>query len=268
MNRPKLAMLGLALCASAAQAEDYLSPSEERVRISLGFMYLASDTNVRVDSSAGTMGTLVNGEDTLGLEKHDFEPKFQAMVRVDERNRLRFDYFTLDRSGSTTLDQSVIFGNVALPAGQTVHSDLSLTNLGITYGYSVIHRDKVEIAATLGVQITDVSSRARISTSTLSVDQRNDAAGPFPVVGLDATWVISKRFYVDGRAQYLRLHVDQLDGSLGMYELDALYRLRPNVAFALGYNLVRANLMSTQSKKGGEFDFDTKGPQLFVRVSF
>jgi hypothetical protein len=68
--------------------------------------------------------------------------------------------------------------------------------------------------------------------------------------------------------QYLRVHVHQLDGSLGIAELDALYRFSPNVSLALGYTETRAKLTSTKTGSSGYFDFDSKGPTIFVRVSF
>jgi len=269
MIKNGMAVLALLLVASLAHADDYLSPTNERVRLSLGFMHMSSATDVRLDSSTGVPGTPLNAESVLGLDRSDFEPKFQAMVRVAERHRLRFDYFTLDRTGQRTLSGApILFRDVVLQAGDPVQSSLSLRTLGITYEYSVVHREKFELAATLGVNVTDISARARVSTETRHVDQREDQAGPFPTVGIDATYVLSKRFYLDGRAQYLKVSVDHLDGSLGFYELDALYRLRPNVSFALGYNVVKANLSSIQARQSGYFDFDSKGPELFVRVAF
>jgi hypothetical protein len=107
-----------------------------------------------------------------------------------------------------------------------------------------------------------------VSTATRHVDQTEDQAGPFPTVGFDTTYVISKRFYVDGRAQYFKALVDHLDGSLAYYELDALYRLRANISFALGYTAIRAQLASQQSGNTGYFNFNSKGPELFVRVAF
>ncbi len=80
--------------------------------------------------------------------------------------------------------------------------------------------------------------------------------------------MVSKRFYVDGRAQYFKVRVDDLDGSLGIYEIDALYRLRPNISFALGYTMLRAELLSTQPKQSGFFNFNSKGPEFVVRVAF
>jgi hypothetical protein len=263
-----LAWLVFGLAVPRAHADDYFSPTDDRVRISLGAMHVSSDTALRADTSAGLPGTVINGEDVFGLNKSDFEPKFQAMVRVDARNRLSFDYFTLDRSGNAIAQMPIVFRNVTFIAGDPLQTKLSLTTLGITYGYSFWHSETLEIAGTLGVHVTDISAMAKVQTTLRHITIQADAAGPVPTVGIDATWVASRRFYFDGRAQYLNVHVDNLDGSLGFYELDALYRYRPNVSFAVGYTAVEAKLASTQGSQTGLFDFSTKGPEMFFRVAF
>jgi hypothetical protein len=275
MIKNGMAVLTFALAATSAglatlaHADDYPSPTDDRVRLSLGVMHLSSTTDLLLDSSQGVAGTPINAEHDLGLDGSDFEPKFQAMVRVGERHRLRFDYFTLDRTGQTTISgPPIVFRDVVLPTGYPVQSDLNLRTLGISYEYSFVHSEKFEVAATVGINDTDISTRARISTETLHVDQREDQAGPFPTLGLDATYVVSQRFYFDARAQYFKIAIDHLDGSLGFYELDALYRFRPNVSFALGYTAVKAILDSRKPSNSGYFDFDSKGPEFFVRVAF
>jgi hypothetical protein len=268
MKKSGVVLASLALCATLAHAEDYLSPTEERVRLSLGVVHLSNSTNLQLDSAAGIVGTPINAEDVFALDKSDYEAKIQAMVRVGERHRLRFDYFSLDRSGSTTVAQPIVFRDVVLQPGDPLISDLSIRSFGITYGYSFLHSDRYEVAATFGVSDTDISARARVQTQTRHVDQTEDQAGPLPTVGLDASYVLSKRFYFDGRAQYLKVRVDHLDGTLGIYELDALYRLRPNISFALGYNMFRASVISRQTKQAGFFNFDSKGPEFFVRIAF
>jgi hypothetical protein len=61
MNKNGLAVFWLALAASSAYADgDYFSPTDDRVRLSLGIMRVSSSTVVQVDSSAGTPGTVVN----------------------------------------------------------------------------------------------------------------------------------------------------------------------------------------------------------------
>jgi hypothetical protein len=263
------AALGLALLAPFAHADgDYISPTDDRVRVSLGAMHLSSSTTIRADSTTGVPGTVVNGEDVLGLDKSDYEPKFQVMLRAGVRNRLWLDYVTLDRSSSTLVQQPIAFRDVVFQSGEPLQSELDLRILSLTYGYSFWHSEKVELAATLGVSAVQITAQAKVATEQVHANQTEDAAGPFPTPGLAATWSVSKHFYLDARAQYLNLHINDLDGSLGMGEIDALYRLRPNVAFAVGYTEIKAHVSSTKISDAGLFDFNTKGPQLFVRVSF
>jgi hypothetical protein len=269
MIKHAMAALGLTLVAAVVRADgDYISPTDDRMRISLGAMRVSSTTTLRVDSNAGVPGTTINGENQFGLDSSDYEPKFQVMVRAGDRNRLRLDYFTLDRTGSTTVAEPIVFRDVVLQPGDPLQSELSLRMLGITYGYSFWHGEKLELAATLGVTAVQIQTQAKVATEAVHVNQSEDIAGPYPTPGLDATWVLSRHFYLDGRVQYLDLHIKEFDGSLGMAELDAFYRLRPNVSFALGYTEVRARLASAKTDESGLFDFNTKGPELFVRVSF
>lgn len=258
------------LGGAAAHAADgpYLSPTTDRVRISLGVQRSSSSTDLRIDSTAGAPGTPIIAEDDFALDKSRLGPKFQAMIRVSERHRLRFDYFTLERNGFKVLDKPISFKNENLVVGDPVDSQLSLRTLGITYGYSFVRREKFELAGTFGVNLLDFSARARVQQPNRRIDQREDQAGPFPTLGLETTWVISRRFYVDARFQYLKLSISELDGSLGFYELSMLYRWRPNVSIGAGYSKVSAKLSSTKATESGYFNLDTKGPELFVRVAF
>jgi hypothetical protein len=269
MIKYALAAFGLALAAAVAHADgDYTSPTDDRFRASLGAMRVSTTTTLRVDSSTGVTGTTVSGEDQFGLESSDYEPKFEVMVRAGVRNRLWLDYFSLDRTGSTSVNEPIIFRDVVLQQGEPLDSELDLRMLGLTYGYSFWHGEKLELAATFGVTAVQIQAQAKISTEAVHVNQSEDVAGPFPAPGLAATWVLSRHFYLDARAEYLSLHVKEFDGSLGKGSIDAFYRFRPNVSFALGYTEVKAHLASTKSDESGLFDFNSKGPEFFVRVSF
>src|SRR4029077_17545818 len=61
-------LAALALFATLAHAEGYLSPTEERVRPSLGVVHYSNQTNFELDSSAGGLGTPVNAESQFGLD--------------------------------------------------------------------------------------------------------------------------------------------------------------------------------------------------------
>jgi hypothetical protein len=152
--------------------------------------------------------------------------------------------------------------------GDPVQSDLSLRVLQLTYGYSFWHSAKLEVSGTISINDTQIQSSVRVQTATRHIYDAQSLAGPFPTPGIAATYVASKRFYFDATARYMRLSIDHMEGSLTMYQFAALYRLRPNVSFGLGYDGMRANLLSRKSTDTGSFNFDAKGPELFVRVSF
>jgi hypothetical protein len=269
MIKSAMPALGLMLLASLAHADgDYASPTDDRMRVTLGAMHVSSKTTLQADSSTGVPGTPVDGENQFGLDPSDFEPRFQVMVRAGERNRIWLDYFTLDRTGSAVIAEPIVFRDVVLQPGDPLQSELDLRLLTLTYGYSFWHSEKLELAATLGISAVQIAATAKVQTDAVHLDQTEDEAGPFATPGIAATWVLSKRFYLDGRVQYLSLHIKDLDGSLGTAEFDALYRLRPNVSFGLGYTEVKVHLASVKTDDSGLFDFNTKGPEFFVRVAF
>lgn len=265
-----LALLGLlALPVQRSHADEAISPTDERVRLSLGAIHVSSSTTLRANSKDGVAGTVINGEDQFGLDKSDWVPKFQAMVRVATRHRFSFDYFTLDRSGNAVVGATPIqFRDVTFLPGDPLQTHLSLRTLGVNYEYSLWHSEKVEIAAMLGVHATDISALAKVQTQTRHIIQTDDQAGPVPTIGADATWVISRRFYIQGRGQYLSIHVNSVNGSLGIYDFEALYQYRANVALGVGYTETKARLASTMGSQPGQFDFRTQGPELFLRVAF
>jgi hypothetical protein len=270
MNRRALPVLALCLAASVAVADgDYVSPTDQRFGITLGIIDVRPSTTLRVDQSNGTEGTTLNGESDLGLDSSRIEPKFDFMVRAGERHRVFFDYFTLDRDDTKVLNNGpYAYGGVVLLEGDPVTTNLSLRVLQLTYGYSFWHGENLEIAATLSINDAEIESSVRVSTEQRHVYDSQSLAGPFPAPGLMLTWVASKRFFFDATARYLKVAIDHIDGSVGIYEFDAQYRLRPNISFGVGYADTRANFLSRKSTDTGYFSFDSKGPEAFVRVAF
>jgi hypothetical protein len=270
MRNAVFAVALLAVLAGSARADGgYLSPTEDRVRISLGLTQTTATTSFQLDPSNGNPGTVIDGENTLGLDRKQVDPEFEVEVRAGERNRLRISYASLDRDDTRTLTAGpLVYGNSTLQVGDPVHTDLSIRAFGLTYGYSFVRNDRLELAATLGVTDADIDSRVQVETASRHIDISHSYAGPLPVPGFEATWVLSQRFYLDAHAQYLKAAIHQLSGTTSQYELHALYRLRPNISFALGFSSLTSDVTSRKSGSGGFADFSAHGPQLFARVAF
>ena len=263
--------MALTLSASAALADaDYFSPTDERLAISLGVAHLSPSTTLRVDNSTGTAGTTFNGENDLGLDSSRVEPKFEAAVRTGGTTRLFFDYFMLDRDDTKVLVAQApeSFGNITLLPGDPVQTTMTMRVFGVGFGHSFLHFEKFELTGLIAINDVELDASLRVQSPTRHLYDAQSLAGPFPTPGLTATWVISKRFYVDAAAKYMKINIDHLSGTLSVYDADIFFRLHPNVALALGYSDNRLNLISRQSATQGAFNFDAKGPELFVRVAF
>ena len=90
----RTALGSLALLAQFCRADDYSSPTDERVRLSLGAMYVFNATTIRADSSAGLEGTEIGGESLFGLSNGNIEPKFAATVCPISESVARTPRFT------------------------------------------------------------------------------------------------------------------------------------------------------------------------------
>src|SRR5690606_10013430 len=118
-----------------------------------------------------------------------------------------------------------------------------------------------------GVHILEMEAQGEIQAR----DRREEASGvgAFPTVAVDATWQISEQFAVTARGQYFSASVEDIEGSLGDYHMDVQYRWRPNLAFGLGYSLLRAKLDVIEDDDfPGRLVLRARGPELFVRASF
>ena len=194
MKKIGVLLAALALFATLAHAEDYLSPTEERVRLSLGVVRLSTIPTC-CSTAAPAFRACSQCGGCVGPDKNDFEAKIEAMVRVGERHRLIFDYFSLDRTDSTIVAQPIVFRDVVLQPGDPLDTDLSIRTFGISYGYSFLHSDRFEVAAASAS--TTRTSRSAHAYGLRHACTRARSGRSISDPGLDATYVVSKRFYVE-----------------------------------------------------------------------
>lgn len=272
--RAWLALLSTALCAHGALAapaapgrgeRPIASPVWDRFYLRGSYFTASVATDLRLDPDVG-LGTPLTAEDDLGLDERIDQGRLELMFRLRERNRLRVDYFKLDRYGDQLLARQIVFGDRTFEVNDRVQSTLDWRMLGFTYTYSVLRRERFEVGAGLGIHLLEAEARGEVPARFLR--EETSGVGAFPTVALDAAWRVSRRFSLTARGQYFSASVDDFDGSLGDYHLDLQYRWRPNFAVGLGYTVIRAELEVTDTGSPGRVSLDTQGPELFFRVSF
>jgi hypothetical protein len=267
-------LLAAALLLAATTAVAKPPPEEpdnllnDSFTLQAGIISSSNQTSVRYDASAGTPGTVVDGEKDLGLPPKKLIGNAELMFRMKKRHRIRIQtyYLPLDRQATTLLQKTINFGNTTYNVNDVVQSKLKMNVLAINYTYSIVKNDRVELGASLGFDVlglqADATAVARLRTES---EQRS---APAPLGGLDGALRISSRWYLEGRAQYVKADVQTVKGTFEAFQANLLYRMTPNVTFGLGYSGFKLDVSSDKTGDSGLFQLRSVGPQLFARVGF
>jgi hypothetical protein len=243
------------------------SPITDRFAVRASYFDSRLNTSLRVDSTTtGTPGTLVSAEKDLGLPAHVNQGRVELYIRMLERHRLRVDYYESDRSGSQALTKPINFANETFLPGDVAVTSFDFRMFGLTYTYSLVHMERFELGAGVGIYFLEGDARGKVPARQLS--QEVSGVAPFPTLALDGTWRISTRFSFVARGQYFSDSVSNASGTLGDYHADFQYRWRPNFAVGLGYTQLRSALRILSGSFPGYVSLDAHGPEFFFRVSY
>jgi hypothetical protein len=248
------------------------SPITDRFYVRGTFFNPAVSTTLRIDGASpgagllGTPGTPVSGEKDLGLDDRNPMGRIEIMFRLRERNRLRVDYFETNRRGDHAIARQILFGNETFAVNDQVTSSVQWRQFGLTYTYSVLRTDRLELGVGLGIHFVEAEARGSVEVKQLR--QEVSGAGAFPTIPLDFTWRISRRFAMVARAQYLRASVNNFEGSMGDYHGDFQYRWTPNFSVGAGYSVLKSFLQVDDAHFPGLFRQNVRGPEAFFKVSF
>jgi hypothetical protein len=270
-------LLGMATGATAAQAEaprkllkppavTTPSPITDRLAVRGVYYRPSINTTVRYDNSAGVPGTVLSGEDTLGFANHLDQGSVDMAFRMLERHRIRAEFYKMTRAGDRVVIQTIRYGNDVFLVNDRLVTSMDLRKLDLNYTYSFLRREKFEMS--IGLAIHLLQAEGELQVPARFVRQRLDVSGPFATGAFDATWRMSKRFSLNASGNYLGGHTSTVKGLYRHLHGDVQFRLQPNLAFGAGYTATRIKLDSQDSSLSGLFDFDFKGPEAFVRVSF
>jgi hypothetical protein len=265
-----------------AQAEEVLKPSEALKPKSLELASPVSDrfymrgtyyqgdvvTLMRLDSTGATTpdGTVLSGEEDLGLDDVVDQARIEFNVRMAERSNVRVDYFKLNRFSQVTLAEDIEFSDFSFDAGDTFRSKIDFRDLSLTYTYSLFKGEKVEAGLGLGLHVFEIQAEGG-EPGTLNGD-RDSEAGVFPSAAVNFAYRISKRWAVTARYNGLQVSSDDGEGSYVDAHADIQYRWRKNFAVGIGYTRINIDLELSDVDEPFMFNLDTKGPELFFRASF
>ena len=227
------------------------------------------DTTLRIDSTNSTTedGTLLSGEDDLGLDDQIEQFRMEANVRMKERHNVRMDFLKLDRFQEVRLARPIEFGDFSFQEGDAFRTHLNYRTMSLTYTYSFIKMDRFEWGIGLGAYIFDLKASGG-EPGTLNRDDDSEA-GAFPTSAMTMAYRVSKRWAVTLRSNMLKLiGDDDAEGGYREFHGDIQYRWRKNFAVGLGYTSTDLDIELRNVDEPFRFNMKAAGPELFFRAAF
>ena len=251
--------------ANAQEARSVAFPDKYMIR--LGSYYVSrADTDITVLSSGGTGGG-INFSKDLGGETTDSVPRIDGYYRFNNRHRLEFGSFTVDRKGLKTLTVDLDIGDDNFVVNDTLVSNIKYTTTKIGYAYSFYHSPKVELSLGGGLNITDYNLSYALDSGA-SANARGVTA-PLPIFGLQMAYAISPKWSVRYISESFFIEIeDKLKGTLLNYELDIEYKVFKNFAIGAGITRVSTNLKVNDDDWRGGFDESHRGALLYGSFYF
>lgn len=238
---------------------------EDKFRAEVMMLGATYDTDLRIDPTLATQGTLINAEDDLGLDDSDLLPLAEITLLPGERHLIRLSGSGMRRRAQKIIDQTIVFDDQTYLPGERVNSTLNMTLVGLTYGYSVVKLPQLDIALTFGVQVVEVEANAVVTSRV--VRDAETGVTPLPLAGIEGRYDFNDRWSTELRLQYLSVEFDEIDGSVMDARAALTWRKNPYLVFGLGYRLFGVEVDSRDLDTPGRVEMEMAGPLLFMRAS-
>jgi hypothetical protein len=231
------------------------------------------DSSVRVDQNNGDLGTVVDFENDLKLEKHSTVPSFRAGWRINDDWMFIGEYYALNRDSTATLDREIIVGDTTYPINGSITGGFDSDIYRFTINNLIIQRENLEVALAIGLHGTDfkIFVEGEGSVNGMPGQFRSEGRSvfaPLPTIGAMANWEVVPRVTIGGRFDWLSLSIDDYSGRLINTEASVAYAVHKNIDVGVLYRLVDYEVKIRKDDWNGRVDYRFSGPALFVEVGF
>ena len=182
--------------------------------------------DVQIPADSGTRFSLAN--ETPSSPVPIF--RIRAGYTFNDRHTVSFLIAPLTVQGTGTADRDITFQGITFPAGSKITSTYRFDSYRITYRWTFLKRDTLN----LGIGLTGKIRSADIALMSASGYAHRENLGVVPLINFRGEWYFSEKFgaLLDG---------DALATPFGRAEdvsLALLYRYSPDTVFRIGYRVL------------------------------
>lgn len=255
--------LTVALVINAAAAfadEEKVESPWEKYSLSVGYFISGLDTSIRLGAG---IGVDIDAEDLFDLDETMSVARLEGSRRFG-RHRIDLSWMALKRKATRVAQESFSFENsegeeVTVQAGATVESYFDLDLYKLTYSYSFIQDERLDLAASLGFYIAPIGVGIAAQGTINGVDYADERTtssftAPLPMIGLRMDVAITPKWFVRYQGQAFYLEYENFRGSLYASTVAVEYNPWQHAGFGLGYDILRMKL-EARGEDYPEIDF-------------
>ena len=279
---PKLRVFFLWLFTAAitfvavpAHATDELEMRKELSPFSLrlGVYDMNLSTEVRVDGRGGNVGSELDFEDDLNLDRNKDTFDIAFRWRFRERHYVEAEHFRLKRNGFRRLDGELRFGDNVFPVGADLQSGFTTEVTRVGYIYELIRSRDWGLGIGAGLHVT----RLRAVLSEIIFDNPKVPVGnaeiaavtaPLPVFGFSGARRLGEKWALLARGQWLSVQTDDIDGSIEHAAVYVEHDTTDWLGLGLGYDWFTIDVDAEDRLWLGNANVSFHGPMLFLKGSF
>lgn len=263
------AALVLALPATAALAQR----ADNRFYGKAGAFFSNVDSNLRIDSTNGQIGTIIDLESDLGLAQRKALPFGLVGWRFSDNWRAEFEYFKLSREQTRTIDKTLTIGNTVYPVNANLTSGLSTEVFRLGVGYSFARGEDFEVGGILGLHMTNfaVFAEGTGTVGNAGGTQRREARDqlvPLPTLGLYGSYDINDTISIVSRVSYFQLKISDYEGRLLDGSIGLTAYISKNFGVGADFRYVNYRLTADAPDFSGRINYNFYGPFVYVIAGF
>jgi hypothetical protein len=238
---------------------------EDILRVEVNVLSASYDTTARVDAIPEEPGTVFSAENDFKMPESEYLISGEITLLPGERHLIRLSGLNTQRDGHAKLLRNIDYDAETYRVNEIVDSTLNLRLFGVTYGFRMISNDRMEITPTFGIQIGEYKTNAVVRSRVLR--EPSGDVSPVPVIGADLRYDFTPRWSIEGRVQYVKVSISDVDASLLDWRAGVNWRFNPHFVMGLGYRSFRIDAESADEGSSGIVDLKLSGPMLYLRAS-
>lgn len=266
------AMLLLNISPLYAVSDAFNPTLADTLTLRVGAIFLDGETSVRSTPQGVPEFSAVDLSD-LGLDSSGTSPYFNLRWRAVDRLQVHFEYFSLSRDGSKTLNKNVNYENITIGSGATANAEVDSDFYAITLGWSFLRDPRYELGAGVGLHVIDssakISGQGRLNGVPVALaSAEENITAPLPNLRLYGTYAITPQLAIDAGIGLFSTSYGDFDGSFTNFSAAIEWRPMRQFGIGVGYSLFDMNVKYEDGGSHTRFDYSQGGPLVFVTAGF